>query len=178
MTEPARKVRPLAIDVLVESDHWVKAKDAVSVAKRAIEEAAVTLSTPRAELAIVLSDDSAIHSLNRAWRGVDAATNVLSFPTRRTGGAHHVIGDIALAYETIEREARVQRKPFAHHLAHLAVHGFLHLLGYDHERYGDAERMEGIERDVLRRLGIPDPYRRAGKRSSANRQRTLLTEKP
>jgi len=177
MTQPARKARSLAIDVLVESELWTKANDAGSVVKRAVEEAAVMLSTPRAELAIVLTDDSAIRSLNRVWRGVDAATNVLSFPTSRTGGARRLIGDVVLAYETIAREARAQRKPFAHHLAHLAVHGFLHLLGYDHERDGDAERMEGIERDVLRRLGIADPYRRAGKHNSggASGQRTLLT---
>lgn len=177
MTQPARKARSLAIDVLVESNLWTETEDAGSVVKRAVEEAAVMLSTPRAELAIVLTDDSAIRSLNRAWRGVDAATNVLSFPTSRTGGARRLIGDIVLAYETIAREARVQRKPFAHHLAHLAVHGFLHLLGYNHERDNDAERMEGIERDVLRRLGISDPYRRAGKHGGANRQRMLLTAK-
>jgi len=110
----------------------------------------------------VLTDDSAIRQLNRAWRGVDAATNVLSFPTSRAGGA--LIGDIVLAYETVAREACAEHKPFAHHVAHLAVHGFLHLLGYDHEQAGDAERMEQTERDILRRLAIPDPYRRPRKR--------------
>ena len=66
--------------------------------------------------------------------------------------------DIVLAYETIAREARSQRKPFAHHVAHLAVHGFLHLLGYDHERRTDAEAMERTEREILQRLAVPDPY--------------------
>ena len=70
-----------------------------------------------------------------------------------------LIGDIVLAYETIAREARDEKKPFAHHVAHLAVHGFLHLLGYDHERRKDAEAMERTERNILRRLAIPDPYR-------------------
>ena len=82
----------------------------------------------------MLTDDSAIRLLNRDWRGIDAATNVLSFPANRAGGAPPFIGDIVLAYETIAREARAEHKPFAHHTAHLAVHGFLHLLGYDHER--------------------------------------------
>ena len=116
-----------------------------------------------AELAIVLTDDLAIRALNRDWRGIDKATNVLSFPTKSAGGEPPLLGDIVLAYETIAREARAERKPFAHHVAHLAVHGFLHLFGYDHERDEDAEAMEQVERKILRRLAIPDPYRRPAK---------------
>jgi probable rRNA maturation factor len=164
MTQTARRARTtLKIDVLVESALWKETQDAGPAARRAIAEAAALLSTPRAELAIVLTDDSAIRLLNRAWRGVDAATNVLSFPTSGAGGKPPLIGDIVLAFETIAREARAERKPFVHHVAHLAVHGFLHLLGHDHLRKADAEAMERIERDVLRRLAIPDPYRRTGK---------------
>ena len=107
----------------------------------------------------MLTDDSAIRLLNRAWRGIDAATNVLSFPATRGSAETPLIGDIVLAYETIAREARDEKKPFAHHVAHLAVHGYLHLLGYDHERRKDAEAMEQTERNILRRLAIPDPYR-------------------
>ncbi|MDR3422536.1 MAG: rRNA maturation RNase YbeY [Xanthobacteraceae bacterium] len=170
MTQAARRTRrarrtrtALKIDVLVESDLWKVLPDAASAARRAIAEAATMLSTPRAELAIVLTDDSAVRLLNRAWRGVDAPTNVLSFPTRRAGGEPPLIGDVVLAFETIAREARAEGKPIVHHVAHLAVHGFLHLLGYDHVRKADAEAMERIERDVLRRLAIPDPYPRIGK---------------
>jgi probable rRNA maturation factor len=160
MTPAGRKARaPLKIDLLVESELWTD--DAGSMARRAVTEAAAMLSTPSSELAIVLTDDSAIRSLNRVWRGVDAATNVLSFPATRSGGKLPLIGDIVLAYETIAGEARAQHKPFAHHVAHLAVHGFLHLLGYDHVRGKEAEAMERLERDVLRRLAIPDPYRPA-----------------
>src|SRR5262249_44531578 len=148
-----------AIDMVVESDRWREADDAIALARAAVIEAAAALSPARAELAIVFTDDSAIRALNRAWRGIDTATNVLSFPTKRVGkGA--LLGDIVLAYETCAREARRQRKPFAHHVAHLAVHGFLHLLGYDHERAADAEEMEQAERDILERLALPDPYRR------------------
>ncbi|MBV1697611.1 MAG: rRNA maturation RNase YbeY [Hyphomicrobiales bacterium] len=147
------------IDVLVESSLWKRARGARPTVRRAVAKAAATLSTPRAELAIVLTDDSAIRLLNRAWRGIDAATNVLSFPTHRGRAETPLIGDIVLAYETIAREAREAKKPFAHHVAHLAVHGFLHLLGYDHVRKKDAEAMERAERNILRRLAIPDPYR-------------------
>jgi probable rRNA maturation factor len=67
-------------------------------------------------------------------------------------------GDIAISYETAIREAQAEARPFAHHLAHLAVHGFLHLLGYDHQSDAAAEEMEDLERKILARLGIPDPY--------------------
>ena len=159
-----RKARgALAIDVVVESDRWRQDDDAATVARHAVMEAAAALSTGAAELAIVLTDDSAMRALNRLWRGVDKATNVLSFPTPHSGETPRLLGDIVLAYETIAREARSQHKPFVHHVAHLAVHGFLHLLGYDHERQADAETMERTERDILQRLAIPDPYRRPAK---------------
>jgi probable rRNA maturation factor len=130
--------------------------------RQAIATAAATLSTPPVELAIVLTDNAAMRLLNRNWRGVDAATNVLSFPNRTVGGNGGFIGDIVLAHETVAAEARNDGKPFAHHLAHLAVHGFLHLLGYDHERETDANKMERLEGIILHRLAIPDPYRRGG----------------
>jgi probable rRNA maturation factor len=162
MTQALRKPRgALAIDLMVESDRWRQSGDAAALARAAVIEAAAALSTARAELAIVLTDDSAMRALNRIWRGVDKAT--LSFPTKRAGEGPPLLGDIVLAYDTIAREARRQRKPFAHHVAHLAVHGFLHLLGYDHEQHADAEAMEQAERDILRRLAIPDPYRRPAK---------------
>lgn len=151
------------IDVLVETDLWKQSKGVKPVVRRAIAAAAAMLATPKAELAVVLTDDSAIRTLNRAWRGVDAATNVLSFPANPAAQGPPLLGDIVLAYETIADEARAEHKPFAHHVAHLTVHGFLHLLGYDHGRKKDAEAMERIERDILRRLAIPDPYRHPGK---------------
>ena len=69
-----------------------------------------------------------------------------------------MLGDIAIAYETMRREAEEEHKPFEHHLSHLAVHGFLHLIGYDHENDDDAEEMEALETEILAHLGIPDPY--------------------
>jgi probable rRNA maturation factor len=153
----------LKIDVLVDSDQWQKPAKVRLTVRRAIAQAAAMTSTTGTELAIVLTDDSAIRQLNRLWRGIDAPTNVLSFPSKRADDEPAHLGDIVLAYETIAREAEAERKSFAHHLAHLAVHGFLHLLGHDHERDADAEAMERAERDILRRLGIPDPYGHPGK---------------
>jgi len=146
------------LDVLVEAAPWNAHRALRPLIRRAVEAAASELSTSAAELAILLTDDSAIRVLNRKWRGIDAPTNVLSFPAEIPAGAPPLLGDIVLAYETVAREARRGAKPFAHHVAHLAVHGFLHLRGYDHERDSDAETMEQLERTILRRLGIPDPY--------------------
>jgi probable rRNA maturation factor len=160
------------IDVLVESDLWQHPSQAKAVVLRAVRAAAAALSTKRAELAVVLTDDAAIRLLNRDWRGVDAATNVLSFPTKRVGDGPPLLGDIVLAYETVAREAHRDGKPFAHHLAHLAVHGFLHLNGYDHGRADEAATMERLERAILRRLDIGDPYReRAGGAPKRQRER-------
>lgn len=149
------------IDVLVRSRHWRKQPRAGTIVKKAISAAAKAASTPHAELAIVLSDDSAIRALNRDWRGKNAPTNVLSFPAQPPGKSPRpspYIGDIVIAYQTTAREAVAEGKPFKHHLAHLAVHGFLHLIGYDHETERDAQRMERLERAILARIAVPDPY--------------------
>ena len=146
----------LTIDVIVDSEQWKDAGAAKAVVRRAVMQAAVVLSTKSTELAIVLTDDRKMRTLNRNWRGTDAATDVLSFATKNAGGRH--LGDIVLAYETVVREAHRDHKPLAHHLAHLAVHGFLHLLGFDHESDEEAREMERAERAVLRQLAIPDPY--------------------
>ena len=110
----------------------------------------------------MLTDDSAIHVLNRDWRGQDKPTNVLSFAARQPQGARAAapaaLGDVVIAYQTTAREARAEGKPLKHHLAHLAIHGFLHLVGYDHENARDARRMESFEVEILAGLGVPDPY--------------------
>lgn len=171
MTRAARPA--LAIEVMVNSRRWSARAKAGAAARRAVACAAAMLSTKGAEVGIVLTDDSAVRALNRKWRGIDAATNVLSFPSNAAAAGY--LGDIVLAYETIAREARAEHKPFAHHVAHLAVHGFLHLIGYDHEREKDAVTMERAERKVLRELAIPDPYR---PRTPASRAAGSRVKKP
>jgi probable rRNA maturation factor len=153
--------KDVQIDVIVRSARWRKRPTAQTTVKRAVLAAAEAVSTPPTELAIVLSDDSAVQALNRDWRGKNAPTNVLSFPAAAPGKARAAspyIGDIVIAYRTVAREAVAEGKPFNHHLAHLTVHGFLHLLGYDHENDRDAKKMELLERKILKRLAIPDPY--------------------
>jgi probable rRNA maturation factor len=112
------------------------------------------------ELCVTLTDDAAIAKLNRRWREKAKATNVLSFPAPPPPApdAPRFLGDIVLAFETIEREAREEDKTLGAHLAHLTVHGILHLLGHDHETDAEAEAMEGLETRILATLGIADPY--------------------
>jgi probable rRNA maturation factor len=136
------------------------------VIRRAIAAAAeiAAADVGNAELAVMLTDDAGIRTLNSNWRGIDKPTNVLSFPALQPTGpggsdnAPRMLGDIAIAYETTRREADDEQKPFDHHLSHLAVHGFLHLIGYDHENDADANAMESLEAKILAQLGIPDPY--------------------
>ncbi|MEZ5819438.1 MAG: rRNA maturation RNase YbeY [Bradyrhizobium sp.] len=156
-------------EVLVTAECWQAEPEAEAVIHRAIEAAAeiADADTGDAELAVMLTDDRGIRTLNGNWRGIDKPTNVLSFPALQPVGdvsddMPRMLGDIAIAYETTRREADEEDKPFDHHLSHLAVHGFLHLVGYDHEKDDDAEAMEALEREILARLGIPDPYAGSG----------------
>jgi probable rRNA maturation factor len=152
----------LALDVIVESPLWAKAPDAETIIRGALDIAANGTAHEAAEVAILLTDDSAIREINRQWRDQDKPTNVLSFPAGAGGKATAHLGDIVIAYETLAREAETEGKPFAHHLAHLTIHGYLHLLGYDHETDDDAVQMEKLETVLLERLGIPDPYSQSG----------------
>src|ERR1700730_13273467 len=139
-------------EVLVVADGWRAEPDAEAVIHRAVAAAGQIVhggsreaghgeaNFGEAELAVMLTDDAGIRTLNRNWRGIDKPTNVLSFPAlqpptgREPDDAPRMLGDIAIAYETTRREADDEQKPFDHHLSHLAIHGFLHLVGYDHEK--------------------------------------------
>ena len=112
------------------------------------------------EVSVVLADDDFVHVLNRDYRGQDKPTNVLSFENaiRPPKGQPWLAGDIILAYETVEKEAQALKIPFLTHLAHLLIHGALHLQGYDHLNEKEAQKMESKETTVMNKLGYPDPY--------------------
>lgn len=155
----ARRGAAPDLDVDLQSTRWQAEPEAEATVRAAI--AAAALRVPAAgEVSVLLTDDAAVQALNRDWRGIDAPTNVLSFPATapKAAGAPRLLGDIAIAFETLEREAKAEKKPFLHHLAHLAVHGYLHLLGYDHQTDSEAEAMEALEREILAAMRIPDPY--------------------
>jgi probable rRNA maturation factor len=119
------------------------------------------------EISVRLTTDEEVQTLNCQYRGLDKPTNVLSFPMVQadlletiadTDDGEVLLGDIVLAQETCLREADERGVELQDHAAHLIVHGVLHLLGYDHMTDADAETMEAIERDVMARLGLHDPY--------------------
>jgi probable rRNA maturation factor len=157
-------VAAISLDVTIDSALWQAEPQVETVICGAIEAAAeVVRALPRAsgEVSVVLTDDTRIRALNRQWRNIDKPTNVLSFPAPGAGTAAEpaLLGDVVIAYETTAREAAAEAKPFTHHVAHLAVHGFLHLLGYDHESDAEADEMERLETRILALLAVPDPYR-------------------
>ena len=113
-----------------------------------------------AELALLLCDDDEIRKLNKAWRGKDEPTNVLSFPLGAPPGktGPQPLGDVALAYQTVASEALDRNVSIGQHAVHLVVHGVLHLMGYDHMCDADAREMESLEAQVLAGLGLPNPH--------------------
>ena len=153
----------VAIDLAVEADGWEALPDLDGLIRRAVDAAeagsGIALSKD-AELSILLCDDATIRPLNRDWRGFDKATNVLSFPafSPLPLATKPLLGDLAVALETVQREAAQDGKTVPDHLTHLIVHGFLHLIGHDHETAPEAEAMEALETRILAGLGIADPY--------------------
>ncbi len=151
---------PLEIAVIRNADGWPDHFDAI--AEQAVL-AAIAGARPKitgaAEVSVLLTDDAEQRELNAQWRGKDSATNVLSFPQIEPfAPVMGLLGDITLARETLEREAADLGKSLEHHFTHLMVHGFLHILGYDHLDEAEALQMEGLETQILARLGIDDPY--------------------
>jgi len=122
----------------------------------ALEKAAELLDEDfsKLEVSVVFSDDLQLHHLNNLYRQKDRPTNVLSFNSDADGE----LGDIILAYETVMKEAQEEKIPSFDHTIHLIIHGFLHLLGYDHEDEQDARKMEKMETHILKTLEIADPY--------------------
>ena len=155
----------LAVDIVDVDRRWLEKLPRVRMQVRRAAIATLRgarLRFPRAgvTLAVALVSNADIRRLNREHRAKDRPTNVLSYPavpTRRRGEPRF-LGDIVIASDTVWREAKQQHKPVAHHLIHLVVHGTLHLLGFDHERAEEAERMEALERRILAPLHVPDPY--------------------
>jgi probable rRNA maturation factor len=151
----------LAIDIVHEDGDWDALPDVAATVRAASAAVAGELALADSEACIALSSDAEVASLNSAYRGKPAPTNVLSFPAGYVAGPQpplRLLGDVILAAETVAREAADLKLPLEHHLQHLVVHGLLHLLGYDHETDEDAQVMEALEVRILARLGIANPY--------------------
>jgi probable rRNA maturation factor len=155
----------VALDISAPSGLWRGLPRARAIARETIAAAAAEsgkVSPEGGEVSLCLADDARLRALNLRWRGVDKPTNVLSFPSPPSSNAEEsvTLGDIALAYETLAREANELGVPLADHYRHLVAHGFLHLIGYDHGTDKEAERMEALETRIMARLGAADPYTR------------------
>lgn len=157
----AQRRARLDIDVVRHSDAWDNSgvTDAmVALAATTAFDFAPERKSEHYEVAILLADDAEIRTLNRTWRGKDAATNVLSFPADDNLSEPRPLGDVILGYETVAKEAGEQDIALTDHVCHLTIHGMLHLLGFDHDSDREAEKMEDLERRALASLGIADPY--------------------
>jgi len=152
---PKRRAATPAIDIQVASKLWQAQPAAEQTVRAAIAAAAAALPTTDGEVSVLLTDDAAIRTLNRDWRKIDKPTNVLSFPAPK--GAS-MLGDIVIAYEMLEQECAEEDHIFLDHLAHLTVHGFLHLIGYDHQNDAQADEMEALESKIMTLMKLPDPY--------------------
>ncbi|HXG78294.1 MAG TPA: rRNA maturation RNase YbeY [Methyloceanibacter sp.] len=152
---------PLEVEVVRHDDAWAAAGVTETALKRAAQ-AAFRTARPRARgshrITLVLAGDEEMRRLNRTFRGKDASTNVLSFPSGDAIAEPGFLGDVVLAHGTVAWEARQRNIPLKDHAAHLVVHGTLHLLGFDHADDAQADEMEQLERKALAALGIADPY--------------------
>lgn len=149
------------IDIICGAESW-RSVDGLDALTRESVDASLAESGAKlvegCEVSVSFCDDAEIRELNAEWRGKDKPTNVLSFPTPGPLSARPLLGDIVISYETVAREAAEQEKTLREHTAHMVIHGFLHLIGYDHETAAEAEVMEGLERRIASRLGLRDPY--------------------
>lgn len=175
MTRPALLRRPavrpvagtpspeFALTCVVEDARWSAVSDASQLCTRIAAACLPTINHDTALAAtVLLTDDAHVQDLNARFRDQNKPTNVLSFPNDdeepdpETGALY--LGDIAVSYETVLREAAETDKSLQDHLTHMIVHGILHLAGFDHEDDAEAEEMENLETDILTGFGISDPY--------------------
>lgn len=161
----------MTVDCIIEDDRWSDIEGLAEIATDATLNR-LGLEPSVFEISILACDDARIAALNADFRDKPTPTNVLSWPSDERAaavdgemplppqiGPDNALGDIAIAFETCMREAKAADKPMRDHTIHLLVHGTLHLLGFDHERDRDATLMEGLEIEILGKMGLPDPYK-------------------
>ncbi len=146
----------IGFDLIVEDDSWSALGDLDALCGKAFDAASAVAPTDDGNIALLLADDETLHQLNREFRGKDKPTDVLSFPSLPMD--RPFLGDIAVALGVSAKDAEIQGKTLADHLVHLLIHGYLHLLGFDHETDEEASEMEALEIKALASLGIANPY--------------------
>lgn len=153
----------IIIDIMIKSAGWNDEKMLYNITEKALMAVMrhVSLENVVSEISLLFTDDEHMAQINAQWRGKNKSTNVLSFPAfpiKAGSSPGPMLGDIIIARETVLLEAEKQGKTFQDHLTHMIVHGTLHLLGYDHETDDEAHQMEMLEREILQKLSIKDPY--------------------
>lgn len=144
------------IETIINCDDWQKLDfEPIAKAQEIIKSVLKEFEDANGAIDVLLTDDGEIRELNKKWRNIDKPTNVLSFEHI---GANDILGDIAISLSYCQKEAENQNKNLKNHFTHLLVHGTLHLLGYDHINEVEAQEMENLERDILAKMGISDPY--------------------
>ncbi len=147
--------------IAVEHQDWSRIRGLKTLSQQAFDASLTSVQRSKV-ITLLFSDNATLKKLNKDWRGKNKPTNVLSFPASENlklpRGEAKPLGDIALAFETVAREAEEAGKTLKAHTTHLIVHGILHLLGYDHIDEAEAELMEAREIRILKKLGIADPY--------------------
>ncbi|MGE3622838.1 MAG: rRNA maturation RNase YbeY [Bdellovibrionales bacterium] len=159
----------ILLDILFADKRWKKIPRLAARLQEAADATFAhlpkTLRMP-CEVTVLLTDDAAIRKLNRDFRGKDLPTNVLSFPQfklrqltkKGKAGPPVFMGDLALGYQYMVHECKIEHKILINHALHLLIHGILHLFGYDHGTGAGAVRMEGLETKIMAKLGLPAPY--------------------
>src|SRR3990167_1211212 len=144
------------LHLLIHDERWIQEdglrEDEILSALKKVAELLEKDFSPHS-VTLALSNDAEVQALNKTFRDKDAPTNVLSFPSEE----EESLGDIILAFETVIKEAGFNKRSPCHHTLHLIIHGFLHLLGYDHQEEKEALHMEGLEIQILERLNIANP---------------------
>ncbi|MEP0522000.1 MAG: rRNA maturation RNase YbeY [Hyphomicrobiales bacterium] len=153
----------LELELIQDDDRWKRVENIDFICANIARTLSSKLSYSQpVQAAVLLTDDTRLFELNAQFRNQQKATNVLSFPSGDnepdpdTGNIY--LGDIAISFDTVSKEAEEANKPLKNHLMHMFVHGVLHLSGYDHETDQEADEMEQLETEILKEFGVPDPY--------------------
>jgi probable rRNA maturation factor len=144
-------------DIRINDPVWENWPEAVSVTVERVLDVVCRFSKP-GQIDLLLTNDEDIQAINAQWRNKDRPTDVLSFPSDDNMPGNDFLGDIAISHGVMSRDAERMGKTLVSHFSHLLVHGYLHLLGYDHIEDNEASEMEGLEIKILAELGISDPY--------------------
>lgn len=153
---PEDAAEPFSIDILIEDKNWKdQLKNPQNFCEKIIRHTLKGFDGADGDIDVLLCNDDKMRELNNFWRKIDKPTNVLSFEYKES---EKILGSIALGFGICQSEARSQNKKFEIHIAHLLVHGVLHLLGYDHIDDMDANEMEALEIEILAEIGIENPY--------------------